>query len=111
VSVTALFMPFSSPNVISTVYDIAPPEVRATASGLQYLIESVGAATAPLLAGLIAVRASLQDAILVVSEGAWLACGLLIVVAIYLLPDDIEALRRTMQRRAQAEGVAAGDTA
>jgi MFS family permease len=35
---TALFMPFASPNVISTVYDITLPEVRSTAVSVQYFI-------------------------------------------------------------------------
>ena len=30
---TAVFMPFSSPNVIATVYDVTMPEVRSTAQG------------------------------------------------------------------------------
>ncbi len=55
-SATALFMPFSSPNVVSTVYDITLPEVRSTALAVQYFIENGGAALAPLLAGYMAVR-------------------------------------------------------
>ena len=51
---TALFIPFASPNVISTVYDITLPEVRSTALSIQYFIEDVGAALAPLMAGIIA---------------------------------------------------------
>ncbi len=39
---TALFIPFASPNVISTVYDITLPEVRSTALAVQYLIEDAG---------------------------------------------------------------------
>ena len=41
---TALFMPFSSPNVISTVQDITAPEVRSTALAIEYFIENSGAA-------------------------------------------------------------------
>ena len=51
---TALFIPFSSPNVTSTVYDITLPEVRSTALSIQYFIENAGAALAPLIAGFIA---------------------------------------------------------
>jgi len=40
--VTALFIPFASPNVIATVYDITLPEVRSTALSIQYFIEMVG---------------------------------------------------------------------
>jgi MFS family permease len=63
---TALFIPFASPNVISTVYDITLPEVRSTALAIQYFIEDSGAALAPLLAGYIARDASLHTAILTI---------------------------------------------
>ncbi len=38
-SITALFIPFSAPNVIATVYDVTLPEVRSTAAAVQYFIE------------------------------------------------------------------------
>ena len=52
---TALFMPFSSPNVIATVFDVTLPEVRSTAQSVEYFIENSGAALAPTLAGAIAL--------------------------------------------------------
>jgi MFS family permease len=102
-SLTALFIPFSSPNVISTVYDVALPEVRSTALAVQYFIESAGAASAPFLAGLIAVRSSLHDAILIVCESAWVLCAILLVVVAYLVPHDIEVLRQALRLRAERE--------
>ena len=102
-SLTALFIPFSSPNVISTVYDVTLPEVRSTAVAVQYFIESAGAAMAPLLAGLIAVRSSLHDAILIVCGSTWVLCAIFLVVVAYLVPHDIETLRQAMRERA-AEG-------
>jgi hypothetical protein len=33
-ALAALFMPFSSPNVIATVYDVVVPEVRSTAQAV-----------------------------------------------------------------------------
>ena len=45
-------MPWASPNVISTVYDITLPEVRSTAVSIQYFIESLGAAFAPAIVGM-----------------------------------------------------------
>src|SRR5512140_2738810 len=48
-----LFMPFSSPNVTSTVFDISLPEVRSSAQAVEYFIENSGAALAPTLAGAI----------------------------------------------------------
>ena len=102
-SLTALFIPFSSPNVISTVYDVTLPEVRSTAVAVQYFIESAGAATAPFLAGLIAVRSSLHDAILIVCGSTWVLCAIFLVVVAYLVPHDIAALRQAMRQRAESE--------
>ena len=101
--VTALFIPFASPNVISTVYDITLPEVRSTALAVQYLIESAGAALAPLMAGLIAVRSSLSQAILIICVSAWIVCSILLAFTAYLVPQDIRTLRRQLQERADRE--------
>jgi len=102
-SLTALFIPLSSANVLSTVYDITLPEVRSTAVAVQYFIESGGAALAPWLAGLIAVRYSLKDAILWISISTWLLCALFFVGVAYLVPRDIATLRRQLRERAQQE--------
>jgi MFS family permease len=56
-SLTAIFMPFSSPNVVSTVFDITLPEVRSSAQAVEYFVENSGAALAPTLAGAIALAA------------------------------------------------------
>ena len=100
---TALFIPFASPNVLSTVYDITLPEVRSTALSVQYFIENGGAALSPLIAGIIATRASLGDAILTLSIGAWLLTALFLAIAAYLVPADIAVLRRQMSERAAQE--------
>jgi len=104
ISLTALFIPFSSPNVISTVYYVTLPEVRSTAVAVQYFIESAGAATAPFLAGLIAVRSSLHYAILIVCESAWVLCAIFLVAVACLVPHDIAALRQALRQRAEDEG-------
>lgn len=100
---TALFIPFASPNVISSVYDVTLPEVRSTALAVQYFIEDGGAALAPLLAGIIADRASLHVAILAICLTAWLLDTVLIGFAAYLVPRDIDTLRGQMRERAAAE--------
>ena len=99
-SVTAVFIPFASANVIATVYDVTLPEVRSSALAVQYFIESAGAALAPLLAGLIADRVSMEFAILVICLSAWVICALFFIGAAILLPSDIETLRRQLQQRA-----------
>lgn len=104
--ITALFIPFASPNVISTVYDITLPEVRSTALAIQYFIENAGAALAPLLAGLIAVRSSLHQAILIICVSAWVVCSLLFAVTAHLVPHDIQTLRQQLRERAQEERAA-----
>lgn len=100
---TAVFIPFAASNVVATVYDITLPEVRSTALAVQYFIEGSGAALAPLLAGLIAVRSSLHDAILIICVSAWLICGTLFAFVAYLVPRDIQVLREQMRERAAHE--------
>jgi MFS family permease len=99
--ITAVFIPFASPNVISTVYDVTLPEVRSTALAVQYFIESAGAALAPLLAGLIAVRSSLHNAILLICISTWVLCSIFFAFAAYLVPRDIETLRSQLRERAR----------
>ena len=103
---TALFIPFAGPNVISSVYDITLPEVRSTALAVQYFIENAGAALAPFLAGLIAVRSSLHNAILIICISAWIIDSILFAVAAYLVPEDIKTLRQQLRERAEQERAA-----
>jgi MFS transporter, Spinster family, sphingosine-1-phosphate transporter len=100
---TALFIPFASPNVISTVYDITLPEVRSTALAVQYFIENGGAALAPLLAGVIAVNYSLHTAILTICVTTWIMGAILLGATAYLVPHDINTLRSQMAERAAFE--------
>lgn len=100
---TALFIPFASPNVISTVYDITLPEVRSTALAIQYFIENAGAALAPLLAGIIASKSSLHNAILVICVSAWVVDAIFFAITAYLVPTDIHTLREQMLERSKFE--------
>lgn len=106
-SITAFLIPFSSPNIISTVYDITVPEVRSTALSVQYFIESGGAALSPLMAGWIAERSSLGTAILLICTVAWVIAALFLVAAVIIAPRDIDNLRAEMRdRAAEARGAA-----
>ena len=105
---TALFIPFAAPNVISTVYDVTLPEVRSTALGIQYLIESAGAALSPLLAGLIADRSSLHDAILIICISTWILCAIFFAATAFLVPHDIATLRSQMRERAEQDRALSG---
>jgi MFS family permease len=102
---SALFTPFASPNVISTVFDVTLPEVRSTSVAIQNFVESVGAALSPLIAGLIAVRLDLRTAIVVICTSTWAVCALLFVGAIIVVPRDIEAVRAELRLPAQTEQV------
>jgi MFS transporter, Spinster family, sphingosine-1-phosphate transporter len=100
---TALFIPFASANVVSTVYDITLPEVRSTALSVQYFIENGGAALAPLLAGIIAVNYSLHTAILAICVTTWIMGAVFLGATAYLVPHDIHTLRAQMRERAALE--------
>lgn len=102
-SLTTVFMPLASPNVISTVYDITLPEIRSTALSIQYLIENAGAALAPLLAGIIAMRYSLHTAILFICVTAWILGGMVLFLTSLKVPADIAVLRSQMRERAAHE--------
>lgn len=106
--VTAIFIPFASANVIATVHDITLPEVRSTALAIQYFIENGGAATAPLLAGIIARNASLHTAILSICVSAWIIGSMLLGLAAYLVPHDIATLRGQLRERAELESKQVG---
>jgi len=107
---TALVMPFSAPNVIATVFDIAPPEVRATTQAVEYFVENSGAALAPTLAGALSLYfakivgpfASLQFAILTVCISAWVLCFVLYLGALFTIDADVKSLRAQMAERAAA---------
>lgn len=100
VILTAFVIPLAAPNVLATVFDISPPEIRSSAQALESFIEGSGASLAPFLTGLLAVRTSLHTAILSISVGTWLVCGLLFALAIASAPRDIMALRAELRARA-----------
>ena len=100
---TCIFMPFASPNVVTTIYDMTLPEVRSTANALQNFFEQVGSSAAPLIAGLIAVSSSLQNAILIICVSAWSLCFIFLLIAAYLVPKDLQDLRNQLQQRADIE--------
>lgn len=103
----SLFIPFASPNVLSSFYDVTEPEIRATTNAVQNFIETIGSATAPLLAGIIADRSSLESSILVICTGAWALCFIFFVFVGKFMPKDIERLKATLRERAAAEGATA----
>lgn len=107
---TGVTMSVAAPNVVATVHDVTEPEVRSTAHAVLAFAENFGSAVAPWLAGVIAVRHSLQVAIVVICVSTWLACAGLFAATSVLVPGDIERLRRTMRARAE-QGQGHGVTA
>jgi MFS family permease len=107
-ALTGVAMSTTAPNAMATVPDITLPETRSTAQAVRKLVEDGGAAVAPFLAGLIAMRASLHVAIVTICVATWVACAALFGVVAYLVPKDVEALRRTMRERAGQLREAAG---
>jgi len=105
---TALFIPFAASNVIATVYDITLPEVRSSALSFQSLVESSGAALAPVMAGLIADQTSLKSAFLLICVSAWIVCGVCFALVAWLVPQDIRVLRQQMAERAAHERAVTG---
>jgi len=100
---TALFIPFASPNVLSSFYDVTEPEIRATTNAAQNFVEAAGSALAPLLAGIIADRSSLGNAILIICTTAWVACFAFFIFAGRFIPKDITDLREKLKMRAAAQ--------
>lgn len=101
--VTGFFMAIPSPNVTAIMHDIIPPEARSTAGAIRKLFEDGGAAAAPFLAGVMATRSSLHEAILIICIAAWAMCVVLFGPLAYFIPKDIESLRETMRKRAVLE--------
>jgi len=100
---TALFMPFSSPNVTSTVFDISLPEVRSSAQSVEYFIENSGAALAPTIAGAIAFSTgSKQIAMMNVCITAWILCFFLYLGALFFVEKDIKSLHTQLAERAKS---------
>ncbi len=98
----AFFMPFASPNVLSSFYDVTEPEIRATTNAVQNFIETVGSAAAPLLAGILADSLGLESSILIICIGAWAMCFAFFAFAGRFIPKDIDDLKRKLRDRAAA---------
>jgi MFS family permease len=99
-ALTAVFMPLSSPNVVATVYDVVVPEVRSTAQAVEYFVENIGAAFAPILAGFLSVNFGKGNAILWVCIVAWSLCFVFYLGALFTVDKDVLGLRSQMAARA-----------
>jgi len=99
---TAVFIPLSSVNVLSTIYDITLPEVRSSAQAVESFVENIGAALAPVIAGAIALHYTMQFSILWICIIAWSLCFIFYLGALFTIDKDIESLRHQMADRAKS---------
>lgn len=95
-----LFKGIYDANIFASIFDVIVPEARGTAAGFMNMVGWLfGAATAPLVTGYIAQRASLGFAISIAST-ALLAGSLMLGAAIlFTVPRDVEKLRRRLETR------------
>ncbi len=100
--ITAVFIPLSSVNVLSTIYDITIPEVRSSAQAVESFIENIGAAAAPVIAGAIALTHTMQFSILWICVIAWGLCFIFYLGAFFTIDHDINSLRAQMAERAKS---------
>lgn len=101
-SIASFFIPLASPNIATSVYDIVLPEVRSTATSIQYFLGNLGSAFAPLLAGAISEISSLGTAILTISLSAWLITALILGICIFFFENDMEKMHTELENRASA---------
>ncbi len=98
-SVTCFFIPLASPNIATSVYDIVLPEVRSTATSIQYFLGNLGSAFAPLLAGAISEISSLRTALLTISLSAWLVTAGILGIGIFYFRGDMEKMHAALEER------------
>jgi MFS family permease len=99
-AITCFFIPLASPNIASTVYDVVLPEIRSTATSIQYFLGNLGSAFAPLLAGAIGQKYSLETALLSISLSAWLISSAILGVSAFYLPRDMDKMHQMLRLRA-----------
>lgn len=102
-SITCFFIPLASPNIATSVYDVVLPEVRSSATSIQYFLGNIGSAFAPLLAGAISEISSLHTAILTISLSAWLITALILGIGIFHFPKDMDNMHSILEDRASGK--------
>lgn len=101
-AITCFFIPLASPNIASTVYDVVLPEIRSTATSIQYFLGNLGSAFAPLIAGAIGQKHSLETALLSISLASWLITASILVLSAHYLPVDMDKMHQSLRLRASS---------
>ena len=99
-ALTCFFIPLASPNIASTVYDVVLPEIRSTATSIQYFLGNLGSAFAPLIAGAISQNYSLETALLSISLTAWLITAAILALSAHYLPGDMDKMHQSLRLKA-----------
>lgn len=99
----SFFMAFILPNLFASIMDVALPELRASASALGLLSQSISILIAPSILTFVYGYLNLRDAILWTCITAWVICILICVGLFLFLRKDIEGLRRHMAYRSHLE--------
>jgi len=80
---------------------VVPPELRGTAFSLTTFIESGFAAVAGVIAGTLADRIGLSEALIWTVPFPWIICAALFSLFYFTYPKDSEKLRHLMAERAK----------
>jgi MFS family permease len=86
-------------NIFASVFDVVPPEARGVATGLMNSIGWLaGAATAPVVVGLLSGRIGLSLSVASTAAGCGAACVLVLVAALLFARRDVESMEAELAR-------------
>jgi hypothetical protein len=98
---TALFIGWSGKGAKEPMMQGAiPPELRSTAYSMTTFIESGFAALVAVIAGTLADRIGLTQAMVWTIPVPWIVCGLIYSLFYWAYPHDSKILRAKMAERA-----------
>jgi hypothetical protein len=103
VLLVSFFMAFVLPNLFASLMDVALPEIRATASAVGLLFQSISIMVTPWIFSVFKGYFSIGDAILWLGIGMWSLCTLICVGLFFFIPGDVENHRRHMAYRSHLE--------
>jgi MFS family permease len=100
----AFLIPFAGPSVAAAICDVTLPEVRSTSVAAQYFVETIGAAAAPAVAGVLAGFGGLGNAFVIVLSTAAACWAIPWLLAAAWYPRELERTRAVLRERTVAAG-------
>lgn len=100
---SGLFMALEQPNLFATLFDITLPEIRSSAIAVFMVFQLAGMTVGSAMMDYFAAKIGLGSAILWVSTGSWGVSLLFLIGLLFLLPEEIERLRKHLAYRSQLE--------